>query len=186
MNEGPRKDFPAHMIGHAHHGHDQENHSQHPGVDWHRKHQRGNEQAHDNRFNRVKIHRRPGRGRTAGVVHGMDRLEHARAVHPAVGPVKPGIVEREVDEQRKRHPPQRIGLRIGVNPGPAALLPAPHDHACRHAVDRRRGKTPSDLGAHLPAKPGIVAGPNIGGDPRKHPANGKIANGDDHRHHQRG
>src|SRR4051812_30049999 len=93
----------------------------------------------------MEAHRRPGRRRTAGVMDRVRDAERPGAVHPAVRPVEPGVVREEIEQDRYRQPPEWPGAGIGVDQRPAALLPAPGDDACWHAVDGDRGQRPADF-----------------------------------------
>ncbi len=71
---------------------------------------------------------------------------------------------------------------IGVDPRPAAILPAPGDYSGGHAVDRRRGEAPADLPADLRVEPGVERRmPQPGGEGER--ARGdEVAQPDDQRH----
>ena len=148
--------------------------------------EQGDDDRPGQRFPRMKAHRRPGRRRAAGVVDGMGDAEQARLVHPAVGPVKPGVVCKQVEQRCEGEIPQRVVVPAGVDLRPAAFLPAPGDDPCRNPVNRRRGERPADLAPDLRAELGMIARFHTPGDRREQPARRGIARSDDQRHRNGG
>jgi len=96
MNKCAGKQLPAHMIGHTHKGHDRKNQAEHPDMDRHQKNQRRNNDSAGDRLNRMKAHRSPCGWRAAGMVHGMRDPEQCRAVHPAMRPIKPRVMRKQI------------------------------------------------------------------------------------------
>ena len=116
------------------------------------------------------------------MVDGMRGLEDGRAVHPAMRPVEPGVVRKEIEQHRHRQIPERPGMGIGVDPRPPAILPAPGDDPGRHAVDRGGGQAPPDLASDLRIEPGIQVRMPRPRRQRKRPRRQQIADTDDQRH----
>lgn len=99
LNKSAGKNFPPHMIGDPHEGHDRENQAQHRKMDRNGKDKRGDDQRAGERLDRMETHRRPSGGRAAGMVHGMGDAEQLWPVHPAVRPVEPRIMGEKIGEQ---------------------------------------------------------------------------------------
>ena len=100
MNKSAREHFPPHMIGDAHNGHDCQHQPEHRHMDgYHKQQQRDNHRAR-NSLKRMEAHCGPRRGRAAGMMDCVRDLEQTRLMHPAMSPVKPRIVEQEIEQQR--------------------------------------------------------------------------------------
>jgi hypothetical protein len=149
MNEPFGKHFPAHMVAHAHDRHDAKHPCEHANMDGDEENEQRDDEGSGQRFGPVKAHRRPCGGRAAFVMHSVKDFEESRFVHPAVRPIKPCVVDREISKQADRQIPERHGMNIGVNLGPAALLPAPCDDARRRCIDERAGEAEQNFAADL-------------------------------------
>ena len=114
MNERSGEHLPSHMIGYAHHRHDGQHHGKRTNVDWNGQDQRRYHHRAGQRLPRVEAHRRPRGRRMAGVMDRMDAAIDHWAMHPAMRPVKPRIMEREIDDHRTRQPPPGVSRRIGI------------------------------------------------------------------------
>ena len=182
MNKPPGKHFPAHVIGYAHQRHDAQNQRQHADVHGYEKHQRGDHDGTGQGLDRVETHCGPRGGWAAGMVYGMGDAEPLGPVHPAMCPVEPGVMREEVEEQRKRQVPQRVGGQIGVDHRPPPFLPAPGHYSCRHAVNRCRYKRPAHFPANLQRQAAVKAGPNHARSKGKTAAGKQVAQGHDCRH----
>src|SRR3546814_7332712 len=66
------------------------------------EHQKRNDDCPDKAFPWVKAHRRPGGGRAALVVYRVAAAEQRRTVHPPVRPVKPCVVDQQIEQHRTR------------------------------------------------------------------------------------
>ena len=181
-----RKHFPAHMVGDAHQRHDAQHQTQHRDMDRHQEHQRRDHHRAGQRLDRVEAHRRPGGWRAAVMMHGMGDPEPFGLMHPAMRPVKPCVMREQIDEQRYRQIPERIGCHIAIDRGPSAFLPAPHHHARRDAIDGSAIERPAHLPPHLRAHAMVQTGPHALGQPGEGAAGGQIAQAHDQRHRQRG
>lgn len=158
LNEPLRKHLPPHVVGDAHDGHDGENGEQRADMDRHEQHEQRNDDGAGQRFPRVEAHGGPGGRRVAGVVDGVGDAVDRGPVHPAMGPVEPCVVEREVGEHRGWEPPQGIVGHVGVDAGPAMLLPPPRDDAGGDAVKESGRQRPADFAADLRTHAGVETG----------------------------
>ena len=68
-------------------------------MDRDKKYQYRNQYCPADRFDRVKAHRGPRRGRATVVVDFVGETEPPRPVHQAVGPVEPSVLCEQVDRQ---------------------------------------------------------------------------------------
>ena len=116
MNNPSGKHFPAHVIGDTHDGHDGQDQPQDANMDGDQKNQQWDDDCAYHRLDRVKAHRGPCGGWAAGVMHCMGNAKPFGAVHPAMGPVKPCVMRKKIEEERKRQIPYRIGGKICVDP----------------------------------------------------------------------
>jgi hypothetical protein len=119
----------------------------------------------------------------------MDRMGDAKQlwpVHPAMRPVKPCVMRREVEQHGNRQPPERIAVHILIYSRPAQRLPAPGDHAGGHAINQRRQQRPADFAPHLPFQPAIQARLAHPRRQRKAAARQQIAYADNGAHRQSG
>src|SRR3546814_19900512 len=87
------------------------------------------------------------------MVHRMGEAEPARAMEQPVGPIEETVVEQQIEKQADRQIPERPGVDVAIDAGPAMRLPAPGDDAGGQAVDRGDGEAPADLAPHLGAAP---------------------------------
>src|SRR5690606_8323966 len=99
------------------------------GMDGDDEDQRRDDDGAGQGFERMEAHGCPSGRRTTGVVHGVGEPERVRAMHPTVGPVEPGVMQEQVEPDRYRYPPQRIGAPVRVDLRPPTLLPTPGDEA---------------------------------------------------------
>ena len=120
------------------------------------------------------------------MMHCMCQFKPVRAVHQAVRPVKPGVVRKEIEENRKRQIPERVIADIFINSCPAPVLPRPHDKAGRYAVNDGTGQRPENLSPDLRFERSIKAGMAAFSPPCECPAGYKIADTDDDRHRKHG
>src|SRR3546814_10654983 len=72
-----------------------------------------------------------------------------------VGPIEETVVEQQIEKQADRQIPERPGVDVAIDAGPAMRLPAPGDDAGGQAVARGAGEAPADLAPHLGAQPAI-------------------------------
>jgi hypothetical protein len=86
------------MIGDAHKRHDRKHNRQCADMHGDDEDEGGDEYSAGYRFPWVKAHRRPCGRRAAGVMNGVRQFERARAVHAAVSPVEPTVVQQERDQ----------------------------------------------------------------------------------------
>ena len=105
LHPARREHFPTHVVGDTHHRGNRKNDAERRPVDGDDKGEGRNEQRARQRLPGMKAHRRPGGWRLRRVVDGMNGLEQPRPVHPAVRPVEPGVMEKQV-EADARQPPQ--------------------------------------------------------------------------------
>lgn len=142
MNKPAREDFPAHMIADAHHRHDGEDEAEHGDVDGDEKHQGGDDERAGEGLCPMEAHGRPCGGRAAVMMDGVEDFEDFGCVHPAVGPIKPCVVDGEIGQQAEREIPERHGVEVGIYLRPAMMLPAPCDDPCGRGVDEGAGEAP--------------------------------------------
>ena len=112
----------------------------------------------------------------------MRDFEGTRLVHPAVRPVKPCVMSKEIEDGADGEIPERIVADVGVNAGPAVMLPSPCNDPGGNAVNAGAQQAPPDFAADLRAEVGIEAGAGAAGGPRKRPADDQVADADDERH----
>ena len=74
------------------------------------------------------------------MMHGMGDPKPARNMHPAVAPVKPRVMGKQIEEYGKWQIPKWVIIPAFVNPSPAMLLPAPGHNTRWNAIDRCREK----------------------------------------------
>ena len=154
--------LPAHVIGDAHHRGDGEDDAERGPVDRDDEGQRRDQQRAGQRLPGMKRHRRPGGRRLGGMVDGVDGLEQPRPVHPAVRPVKPGVVEEQVERDAGQPPQRGAKAEISGDRGETEEAPAGEHDACGDAVNHGGKQRPADLVADLAAAAGGVLRP--GGD----------------------
>lgn len=97
----------------------------------------------------------------------MGQLEWLRLMHPAMSPVKPGIVRKKIEKNGQRPVPKRIITDVGIHARPAMIFPAPGQYAGGDPVNRGTGKAPADLTPDLTIKADIKAGMQQPGGPRE-------------------
>jgi hypothetical protein len=86
------------MVGHPHQRHNRKHERKHSDMDRDAQHQQRDDERAADRLNRVKTHRCPSGRRAAVMVHCMRQLEPARAMEQAMRPVKPTIVQQQIDK----------------------------------------------------------------------------------------
>ncbi len=180
----PRENLPTHVIGDAHHRH----HCQHDGQRCYMDRDKKDKQRDDHRarqcLDRVERHCRPGGWRAAGVVDGVRDAKPMRHMHPAMRPVKPAIMRKQVEKNRQRPIPERHCGKVFINQRPAPVLPPPGNNASRKPVNRGTGQAPQDLAPDLRVEPDVKPRmPHTRGR-SKSAADNQIADADDanHRH----
>lgn len=137
-----------------------------------------------NRLNRVKTHCCPGSWRPTFMMNSMSELKPAAQVKQSVGPIKPGVMQEQIDQQRDRQIPKRIKADIHVNLCPTPILPAPCDNTGRNSVYCCRTERPANFARHLGLQ--LVILPRTGAlrQPGEKTAGNQIAHADNqcHRH----
>lgn len=97
LDQPARCELPAHVIGDAHYRHYRKNDEQGSNMNGNDEDESWNNNRSRQRFKRVEAHCRPGRWRSAGVVNGMSGPEQSGPMHPAMSPIKPGVVQQQID-----------------------------------------------------------------------------------------
>ena len=114
------------------------------------------------------------------------QFEPIGLVHQAVRPVKPSVMDEEIDEDRQWQIPQRIIAGVLINPSPPPILPRPHDKACWHPVNRGTGERPENLAPDLGLQRIIQPRMAALRQPSKRAAGNQIPDADDQCHRERG
>ena len=183
MNETAREHLPPHVIGHAHDRRDGQHHPQHRQMDRHNEREQRHNNRSADRFDRVEAHRSPCGGRAAVMVDSMGKPEQAWImVHRAVAPIKPAVLNKQIDEDRNRQIPKRVGRPINVKQRPIVMAPQPKDDACRCAVNECGDQRPSYLFGYLRLHPVIKAGPKPLCRPCEQATCEEITRSHNHRH----
>ena len=174
------------MIGDAHDRHDAQHAAQCRDMDRDQEHECGDDYCPGQCLPGVKAHCGPGGGGAAGVVDGVGGAEPEGAVHQAVGPVKPGVVQREIKQDREGDIPKRLRVHVSIDPRPAPVLPSPGEDARWHAVNRGGGERPENLSPDLRFQARIKPGMAHPRGPGEAAARNQITDADDQRHRKCG
>lgn len=103
----------------------------------------------------MKRHGRPCGWRTAFMVDRMCGLEPIWPMHQAVGPIKPSIVRKKIQEDRGWQIPERKGIDLRINSCPTKAVPTPSDNPARYAVNCSTREAPANLALDLAVETGI-------------------------------
>lgn len=83
------------------------------------------------------------------MVDRMRGLEPIWPMHQAVGPIKPSIVRKKIQEDRNWQIPEWKGTDLSINLCPAEAVPTPSNYPTRDAVNCRAREAPANLALNL-------------------------------------